>query len=213
MRPSALIRALVLTGAVLAAAAPAAPAQSGPQGAGMLAVLADFAPDRTLDPCAHSLADLRAALNVDPSQLGRYADEFPTAVQDAIEARARGDCKGKDAGGSAAPGATATPAPSPTTPPATPVPTPTPAAAAPAASPTPTPSATSTGGGSGAAIAVLVAGVLAGALALALLAFVAARRLGVADDRLAPVDHALREARWRAGGTWADFRDWVRTGR
>jgi hypothetical protein len=50
-------------------------------------------------------------------------------------------------------------------------------------------------------------------LALLALAFAAANRLGWADTRLAGPRRALREASFRAGGTWGDFADWLRLGR
>ena len=42
---------------------------------------------------------------------------------------------------------------------------------------------------------------------------VAMNRLGVGDERFAGAAHSWREARWRLGGTWEDFRDWLRLGR
>ena len=58
--------------------------------------------------------------------------------------------------------------------------------------------------------------VLAGVIALcALLALVYAllSRLGLGERYLLPVRRAGREARFRAGGTWGDFADWMRVGR
>ena len=40
----------------------------------------------------------------------------------------------------------------------------------------------------------------------------AARRLGWGEERFAGARHAWGEAAYRAGGTWADFLDWVRSG-
>jgi hypothetical protein len=57
-------------------------------------------------------------------------------------------------------------------------------------------------------LAVLLVVLALGALLLAL-----AGRFGWADERLAGVRRALREASFRAGGTWGDFADWVRLGR
>ncbi len=67
--------------------------------------------------------------------------------------------------------------------------------------------------GNDAPLPVLLLGVLAAAIALAVLTGAGMRRLGLAGDRFDPAAHAWREAAWRAGGTWADFRDWVRLGR
>ena len=50
-------------------------------------------------------------------------------------------------------------------------------------------------------------------LALTAALVLAVRRLGRGEGRLAPAYHSWREARWRAGGVWADFRDWLSLGR
>jgi hypothetical protein len=50
-------------------------------------------------------------------------------------------------------------------------------------------------------------------LALLALVLAAAGRLGWAEARLAAPRRALREAAFRAGGTWGDFADWIRLGR
>jgi hypothetical protein len=49
--------------------------------------------------------------------------------------------------------------------------------------------------------------------ALVALAWAAAGRFGWAERRLAGPRRAFREASFRAGGTWADFADWLRFGR
>jgi hypothetical protein len=56
-------------------------------------------------------------------------------------------------------------------------------------------------------------GVLALLLVLTAAMWLALRRYGVGEGRLAPAYHSWREARWRAGGVWEDFRDWLRLGR
>jgi len=38
-------------------------------------------------------------------------------------------------------------------------------------------------------------------------------RLGWGDERLAGSRHTWAEARYRAGGMWSDFTDWLRLGR
>jgi hypothetical protein len=60
---------------------------------------------------------------------------------------------------------------------------------------------------------LLVLAALLALLALLALVFAGAGRLGWADQRLAGPQRALREASFRAGGTWADFADWLRAGR
>ncbi len=57
-------------------------------------------------------------------------------------------------------------------------------------------------------LGVLSALVLLGAALLSALS-----RLGRPAGTLAPQHHAWREAHWRAGGVWEDFRDWFATGR
>ena len=59
---------------------------------------------------------------------------------------------------------------------------------------------------------LVLAGLLA-LLALLALLFAAAGRFGWAESRLAAPRRALREATFRAGGTWGDFADWIRVGR
>jgi hypothetical protein len=110
----------------------------------------------------------------------------------------------------AAPAPTAAPTASAT---ATPVPTTTPAA--PAASPAPG-AATDpvlvdrphhgTPAGLVIALALLALALLAGMLAAL------AVRFGWGGERLAGARHAWAEAAYRAGGTWADFVDWLRLG-
>jgi hypothetical protein len=62
-------------------------------------------------------------------------------------------------------------------------------------------------------ISLLVLAGLLGLLALLALAYVAVRRLGWADERLAGPRRAWHEAAFRMGGTWGDFADWMRLGR
>jgi hypothetical protein len=231
------IRALAVAGVLLAVGVPDARAQSQTVQKAALEVYQDYAVDGRIDPCKHSSKTLKLALDNVPPDIEQYASEYPSEIQSAIEARARGECAVKKSGsvapvvpptgggGVATPGGAPTPAP-------TPVPTEVPtktvvpeppgpdgtATAGAAAATTPAPTATDTELTSGTAsndapLPVLLLGVLAVLLALTALLFAAMRRFGIADDRLAPVGHAFREARWRAGGTWEDFLDWVRTGR
>jgi len=60
---------------------------------------------------------------------------------------------------------------------------------------------------------LLIAGALIGLALLALLAALAARRFGWAEERLAPTRHAWGEAAYRTSATWGDFVDWMRLGR
>ena len=60
---------------------------------------------------------------------------------------------------------------------------------------------------------LFVLAVLLGLLALLALLFALAGRFGWAEAQLAGPRRALREATFRAGGTWGDFADWMRLGR
>jgi hypothetical protein len=62
-------------------------------------------------------------------------------------------------------------------------------------------------------VALLVLGGLAALLALLALLYAGLSRLGWAERPLNRVRRAWREAAFRAGGTWADFADWIRVGR
>jgi hypothetical protein len=226
------IRALALAGVLLASLAPAARAQTTAAQKAAQQVYQDYAGDGRIDPCKHASKDLQLALDNVPPDIEQYASEYPAEIQNAIEARARGDCAGSKSsaaapvvapGGSApaaTPAATAAPAAAPaqvatkTVVPAPPGPGSTAAAAAatPAATAIDTELA-SARASNDAPVPVLLLGILVAALTLTALLLAAMRRFGIAEDRLAPVGHAWREARWRAGGTWEDFVDWVRTGR
>jgi len=59
----------------------------------------------------------------------------------------------------------------------------------------------------------LVLGALLGAALLAALTALFLRRYSWGEERLAPVVHAVGEAGYRTGGTWAAVTDWVRRGR
>jgi hypothetical protein len=61
--------------------------------------------------------------------------------------------------------------------------------------------------------ALLVPAGLLALFALLALGLVAAERFGWAESRLAGPRRAVREATFRAGGTWGDFADWIRLGR
>jgi hypothetical protein len=62
-------------------------------------------------------------------------------------------------------------------------------------------------------LSLLVLAALLALLAMLALLFAAAGRFGWAESRLAGPRRALREASFRAGGTWGDFADWLRLGR
>jgi hypothetical protein len=230
VRSRSLIRALALAGALLAASA--APASS--QMAIAQKVLADFAADGVIDPCKHSSDELRLVLKNIPPEFEQYAPDYPAAVKAALEARARGECAGKKPEAPVAvPTATATPAPA-ATPKPTPVPTaiptktvvpepPEPEKVAVSATATATPGSARSDGAlervataraaNSAPAPVLLLALLSALLALGALFLLAMRRGGWEHGRMAPVAHAWREASFRVGGLWEDFRDWLRVGR
>jgi hypothetical protein len=221
-------RALLVAVLVLAAAAPAALADDFDQ------VFKDYAKDGRIDPCKHSAAQLQHARKNVPPDIEQYAPDFPDALDQAIEARAKGRCGGTKK--AAAPGATAPPASGPvggTQPPAGKTTTgangatTTGAAGAPPAPAADHPPAgapddnaiaraASTGdSGSGSDVPAPLIGlaVLAGLLALAGLAVGLAGWRGWEPPWALRARHALGEAGWRAGNTWSEFADWVRQAR
>jgi hypothetical protein len=124
-----------------------------------------------------------------------------------------------DTGRGGGDGGSGTPGPgdvTPLDPEVTPVPpaaTPAPAAPAPAEPSGAPPPPTYVNEDDGVPVSLLVlAGVLALAALLALL-YAVLSRLGWGERRLTGVRRAWDEARFRAGGTWGDFADWLRVGR
>jgi len=187
-------------------------------------VFADYQKDGRIDACRHSDRALRDARAEIPNDIEQYAPDFPDALDDALERRARGDCPGRAAnGGTAAedqPGAAGgagtptgtTPAP-PTTPGAAPAPPGTSEANANALDGAIVNAASreaDTGGDAPAPLLVLA--VVGGLVALLLLVWALLRWLAVEPRWLAGARHATAEAGWRASGAWADFADWVRRG-
>jgi cobalamin biosynthesis Mg chelatase CobN len=189
-------------------------------------VFRDYQKDGRIDPCAHSQADLRAAKGKIPNDIEQYAPDFPAALDEATEDRARSACPadGGAAGATTTTGGTETqaaaPEPTATTEVAAPTSTvpgppgtaqPSPAAAdgaiVNAASRAPARGATETPGPL-IALAVLGALVLLGLLLWGLARFFAWDPAWLAGAR-----HAVQEAGWRAGGLWDDFTDWLRPGR
>ena len=180
-----------------------------------------------VDPCAWSAKQLSSAKQQVPNDIDQYAPDFPQALDDAIARRAAGACAQQAAASTAAatpPPASSSPGPTATTgvPPGT-----TPATGS---GPAPQPAATSKPAPAVADNAVLAAsktsssdaGVPAPLVALAVIALLmmlAALLYGLArwwawEPRwLVRARHAGAEAGWRASGSWAEFRDWVRLGR
>ncbi len=224
MRVRLLIRTLVLIALAATSFPTSAPAATPGQKLAFQ-IYNDYLPDGKIDPCKYTAEQLKLAQQAIPPDVRQYASDLPGAIQAAIEARARGEC----ADGSAAPVAPATsgtPAPTVTpnpTPSAVPTKTVVPDPPAPAGGaglPPPTSSsdaalerAAAARPANGAPVPLILLGVVAGLFALTALVLLVMKRLGLAEGRLAPVRHSWREASWRLGGTWEDFRDWLRVGR
>jgi len=203
-------------------------------------VFGDYTADGRIDACAHTAEELRDARRQTPSDIEAYAPDFSAALEAAADAR--GSCGAATtaagaAGAGAAPGApaaTGTPAPAPapgTTAPAPGVPGAPADGTAPGGTPGPGGTARTAGpAGDGAVVRaartstedagaaalpapVLVLAVLAALLALAALVAGLARLLAVEPRWALAARHAIAEAGWRAGGTAADFGDWLRSRR
>lgn len=181
-------------------------------------VFADFQQDRKITACDHSAEDLAQARRDMPNDIGDYAPRFPPALDAAIEEQAT-TCKGAPTGDRSSDAATATgdatPAPPATTPTTgTPQPPGTSSPAQDAADGAIAGAAKEAPKDGSAIPAPLVAlFALAAVVALALLAWGAARFFAWEPRWLPNTRHAVAEAGWRASAAWADFADWVRTRR
>jgi hypothetical protein len=207
--------------AVFALATPAALAN----GATTYKIFSDYTKDGQIDPCKYSTADLQAALAAVTPDVKQYASDYPGAIKAAIAARASGACDKKSS--AAPPAAVATPTAAPSVEPVTPGATKQTVIAAPPGPAGVVPDGEAPEGTGDLALdqaahrtpsndapAPLIGlGILAILLALTAALLVALRRLGFGEGRLAPAYHSWREARWRAGGVWDDFLDWLRVGR
>ncbi len=195
-------------------------------------VFADYQADGRITACKHSQAALESAQDQVPSDIEQYAPDFPAALEEALENRARSGCAkdgtaagttagvdgapapgsdGGTAGGATAPapGSDAGAAGAVPSPPGTAKPAPAAADGAIANA-----AARTEERGSDTAPAPLVAlAVLGGLLALALLLWARLRCFAWEPRWLAGTRHAVAEAGWRTSGAWEDFTDWLRRGR
>jgi hypothetical protein len=199
-------------------------------------VVDDFRADGEITPCKHTVQALERTSQLAPSDIAQYSPDFPAAVDAALEERRHEDCGAAKSSESAAAGAGAAPAPTaspgaggavtpapahgPKLPQATasPTPQPTPAATPPPATPAPAPTPAEPTYTTVAHEDPFPVGlwILAGLLVLSLLAWLVLAllgRTGWGEERLAGPRHAWSEARYRAGGVWSDFTDWLRLGR
>ncbi len=227
-RTFALAGALVLTAAPAALAAPSADEQKATK-----LVLNDYVQDGRIDACDYTVEELEAAIAGVTADLRQYASDFPAALRDALAARARGACDAPEptptpaaaattappatGGGAAppAPKASAEPTPPPTRRVVPDPPAPALVASVPQA-PAPDPGlerAAATAPANNAPVPLIGLGVLSALALLSVMMLGTLKRLGEGGGRLAPAYHSWREAQWRAGGVWEDFRDWLRFGR
>lgn len=221
--------------AVAALAAPAVAAGPTPEQKAYYEVFKDYSRGGEIDPCAYTTEELELALEAVGPDTRQYATDLPRAIRTAIATRARGACE--------VPTATPVPTAVPTVaamvpPPVTPSdggggPKPPEATAVPMRTVIPEPPAPVVAAstrqdalprveldraaaarpGSDAPVPLIGLGVLSALVLLAAALLSTLRRLGTPAGRLAPQYHSWREARWRAGGVWEDFRDWFATGR
>ena len=229
---------LALLAAVVLLAGSAVPSARAANPQLLRAIVVQIAQGK-FDACDYSPAQLQTALSSIPPDFDEYAPQVRTAIEDALNNR---DCTkpkpkgggtgspnpgGGSAGGGSPGGGTVVPPPTGRTrpdrarphektqsPAASPRATATPdPPAAKSVSPVPVPAAAAAGEGGGTPGVLLVLAVLGGLGALGALLVAASRGLGW-EPRWAPaMRHAWAEAGHRSGGTWGDFRDWLRLGR
>lgn len=194
-------------------------------------VFADYQKDGRINACAQSDKDLRDARKQIPNDIEQYAPDFPDALDEALEKRARGECRnggtqgdGSPNGGPAATdndtttgdeaAAAATTPTTPTTPGATPAPPSAAEADAQALDGAITNAAQRDADtGSDAPAPLLVLAIVGGLLALVALVWALMRFFAIEPGWLTGARHATAEAGWRTSGWWADFADWARRGR
>jgi hypothetical protein len=190
-------------------------------------VFADYQKDGRIDPCAHSQADLRAAKGKVPNDIEQYAPDFPAALDEAAEDRARSACP--ESGGAAGAttttgGATGAEDASPGGKPSTELTAPTSTVPTPPGSAQPVAAAadgaivnaaarTPERGAADTPAPLIALAIVGGLVLLGLLLWGVARFFAWDPAWLAGARHAVQEAGWHAGGLWDDFTDWLRPGR
>lgn len=178
-----------------------------------------------IDGCARSEAELESAAKNIPNDIDAYAPEVRNALQAALELRAGGACDedapaGSGGGGTTAPGIPGAPDAGTPAAPGTPAPPGATVTPGPTPDPTPAPAATDDAivrtalaadeSGAGTPAPVVALGALGAIIALGGLLYALAH-LFAWDPRWArDLRHAVAEAGWRTGNTWAEFADWAR---
>lgn len=231
-----MVRTFALAGAVVALGAPAPAFAATPDGSKLVQILlGKYLTTGDIDACAYTVEELQAAADNVTSDVRQYASDFPAALRDALSARARGACEEE----TPTPGPTAAPTAAPTTAGGGAAPPPSGGSSGPAPDrsetqqvipepPAPDPigmapqviaserdaePVAATSPGNDAPVPLIGLGVLSALSLLTVMLLGALKRLGSGEGRLAPAYHSWREAQWRAGGVWDDFRDWLRVGR
>jgi hypothetical protein len=180
-----------------------------------------------VDGCKYTPSQLAQAKKQIPNDIQQYAPDFPSALDNAIQQRTAGSCKaaattaGAPAATSAGKGPIATTGVPPpgATPPAS-----VPAGQAPQPTPTPKPAASVTdkavlaasktkSSDAGVPAPLVALGAIAALMLLGGLLYALARWWAWEPRWLVRARHSGAEAGWRASGSWAEFRDWVRFGR
>jgi hypothetical protein len=204
-------------------------------------MLIEYVDKGRLSACKYTENELKTAKNAIPEDYQQYGGSIISALDDAIAARAQGQCdKKKQAAAPAQAGTTPPPAAGTQVPPppasagaaATPGQTAAPVTGAPAqaqeppqpvaeAAPAPaisaddsvTLAARSGQAATDAPFPMLLLAILAGLLALALATFGVVRWFAWEPAWAVRLRHAAGEAGWRASSTFAEFTDFVRLGR
>jgi hypothetical protein len=197
-------------------------------------MLVEYIEKGRLSACKYTINELKTAKNGVPEDYQQYGAALIAALEDAIAARAQGQCdKKKQAAG--APAANATPpagtqaAPPPPSAGATAQPAPAGAPAQVQEPPQPVAEATPAAAistddsialaarsgqvATDAPVPMLLLAILAALLALGALAFAVVRWFAWEPAWSVRLRHAAGEAGWRASSTFAEFTDFVRLGR
>jgi hypothetical protein len=148
-------------------------------------VLHTYEQNGSVPPCQFSSSQLSSALKGVDTYGAQYFADFTNAIQSALAARAAGQCGASGAQPTKIPPATHLPSPAPHS------------VKASTESDLPAP--------------ILLIAVLGGAALLTGVAVGIATLRGWEPRRLAASRHSFAEAGYRLSGSWAEFRDWLRS--